>query len=81
MYKLPSDVYSPRCSPSGSENRIRVGASQRTRQLWGLDFAGGSTLSPDYLTHKSLRFAEILSAKFLLVSVKFGVRFPVPVKT
>ena len=37
MYKLPSDVYSPRCSPSGSENQLRAGASQRTRQFWELE--------------------------------------------
>ena len=47
MYNLPSDVYSPRCSPSGSENRFSGGSEPANAPVLGTGIAEGSTRSPD----------------------------------
>ena len=47
MYKLPSDVYSPRCSPSGGENRIQGVAQLGRAPLLGSGgfFAGSNPVA------------------------------------
>lgn len=40
MYKLPSDVYSPRCSPSGSENQNSECSSMVECLIWVQEVSG-----------------------------------------